>query len=85
MYLPPHFEEMDPQAVQDIIESCPLATLVVSASTGIVANHIPVIADGAQAMIGHVAAANDLHRIVDDGTPVLLIFSGEDSYIPPNW
>ena len=85
MYLPHHFEDTDPQAVRDIIESCPLATLVVSASTGLVANHIPVIADGAHAMIGHVAAANDLHRTVDDGAPVLLIFSGEDSYISPNW
>jgi transcriptional regulator len=85
MYLPHHFEDTDPQAVRDIIESCPLATLVVSASTGLAANHILVIADGAHAMIGHVAAANHLHRTVDDGAPVLLIFSGEDSYISPNW
>ena len=47
MYLPHHFEDTDPQAVRDIIESCPLATLVVSKSTGLVANHIPVIATAA--------------------------------------
>ena len=58
MYLPHHFEDTDPQAVRDIIKSCPLATLVISASTGLVVNNIPVIADGAHAMIGHVAAAN---------------------------
>ena len=35
-------------------------------------------------LIGHVAAANDLHRIAD-GAKVLLIFHGEDSYVSPNW
>ena len=66
MYVPPHFEETDPAAVQDIITSCPLATLVAQTASGLVANHIPVIADGPAALIGHVAAANDLHRMLTD-------------------
>ena len=85
MYVPPHFEETDPAAVQDIITSCPLATLVAQTASGLVANHIPVIADGPAALIGHVAAANDLHRMLTDQTEILLVFKGQDSYVSPNW
>ena len=49
------------------------------------ANHIPMLRDGDEGLIGHIALANDLHRLVADGAPALAMFGGEDSYISPNW
>jgi transcriptional regulator len=42
------------------------------------------MAEGDAALIGHVALANDMHRIIPDGTPVLAIFRGQDAYVSPN-
>lgn len=85
MYTPPHFEETDPAAVAVLVEAFPLCVLVAATADGILANHIPVLADGARGLIGHVALANDLHRRVGEGEEVLAIFRGDDAYVSPNW
>ena len=85
MYMPAHFEETDAVAVQGLIAAFPLATVVVHADHGLVANHFPLLATSADILIGHLAIANDLHRLVADGTDVLAIFQGNDAYISPNW
>ena len=36
-------------------------------------------------MIGHVALANDMHRVLTDGQEVLAVFRGEEAYVSPNW
>ncbi len=84
MYLPEHFRETDPAEVVDLIATYPLATIVAQTDQGLVANHIPVMAEGETALIGHVALNNDMHRIMPDGTPVLAIFRGQDGYVSPN-
>jgi transcriptional regulator len=84
MYIPPHFVEADPAEVARLIDAFPLACLVAQTSEGLVANHLPVLSEGAR-MIGHVARANRLHELVPDGTGVLLIFRGQDGYVSPNW
>ena len=84
MYLPEHFRETDPAEVAGLIAAYPLAVIVAQTEQGLVANHIPVMADGEAALIGHIALANDMHRIMADGTPVLAIFRGQDGYVSPN-
>ncbi len=84
MYTPTHFQETDAAAIEAMIEAYPLAALVAQAPDGLVANHLPLLREG-DALVGHIALANDLHRILDDGAEVLAIFRGEDSYISPNW
>lgn len=84
MYLPEHFAETDMAAVARLLVDFPLAAIVAQTSQGLVANHIPLMADGDTALIGHIALANDLHRIVPQNTPVLAIFRGQDAYISPN-
>lgn len=84
MYLPDHFRETDPAEVAGLIAAFPLAAIVAQTEQGLIANHIPVMTEGDAALIGHVALANDMHRIIPDGTPVLAIFRGQDAYVSPN-
>lgn len=84
MYTPAHFAETDPDTIAQVIAGRPLATLVAQTAQGLVANHIPLLRDGAD-LVGHVALANDLHRILPDASPVLAVFGAGDAYISPNW
>lgn len=84
MYIPPYFREIEQAEITAIIKGAPLACIVAQTSEGLVANHIPLLAAPDGALIGHVALANDMHRLVGDGQEVLAIFSGEDAYVSPN-
>jgi transcriptional regulator len=84
MYSPAHFTETDPQVIAAVLTDHPLATLVAQTDAGLVANHIPLMRDGAD-VIGHVALANDLHRDLPDGRAVLAIFGAGEAYVSPNW
>ena len=85
MYIPSHFSETDPVAIQDVISAYPLATIVTQTDDGMLANPIPVLFDGQDRLIGHVAMANDMHRVICNGTDVMALFQGPDAYISPNW
>lgn len=84
MYIPEHFRESDPAAIAEILACAPLATLVANTPQGLVANHLPLLVDKTGELVGHVALANDLHRLVAEGTDVLAIFRGVDGYVTPN-
>ena len=85
MYLPDHFTEKEETEVIRLMESFPLALLIGVADGKILANAIPLILDPDGALIGHLALANSLHEQLEDNAPVLAVFSGENSYISPNW
>ena len=91
MYIPAHFAEHDRQVLFDFIEAHPLAALVTaSPSAGLFATHLPLLLDrsGAESGLlhGHIARANPHYRyLADDSSDALVIFSGPDSYITPNW
>ena len=84
MYIPPHFHEIDTAEISRVIEAAPLACIVAQTIDGLVANHIPLLAAPDGTLIGHVALANDLHRVLDHGQDVLVIFRGDDAYISSN-
>jgi transcriptional regulator len=67
----------------------PLATLVANTAQGLTANHIPLmwhaLADRSQVLRGHVARANPLWRLVENGASVLAIFTGAEHYVSPSW
>ena len=84
MYLPDHFVETDQSEVAALIAGFPLAAIVAQTSQGLIANHIPLMADGDTALIGHIALNNDMHRLIPDGADILAIFRGEDGYVSPN-
>lgn len=85
MYLPEHFREIDPAEIADIIATAPLGCVVAQTAAGLIANHMPLLFDKDRALVGHIALANDMHRLIAEGQDVLVIFRGVDGYISPNY
>ncbi|HVR66311.1 MAG TPA: FMN-binding negative transcriptional regulator [Verrucomicrobiae bacterium] len=89
MYTPPHFAEDRPQVLQDFIGRNPLATLVTLSSSGLIANHVPLLLDADPAphgkLIGHLARANNQWRDFDERVEALAIFTGPQAYVSPSW
>ena len=84
MYLPKHFEQNDPQALQTLMREHPLATLVSLGDEGLTADHVPLEYDAASNTLrGHVARANPLWRHAA-GQPVLAVFCGPQAYVSPS-
>ncbi|NYT75706.1 FMN-binding negative transcriptional regulator [Alcaligenaceae bacterium] len=85
MYTPAHFQETNPDEITALIDAAPLACIVAQTAEGLVANHFPLLIGSDGALIGHLALANDMHRLVADGQEVLVIFRGDDAYVSPNF
>jgi transcriptional regulator len=85
MYLPAHFAVTDRAQLHGLMAAHPLATVVMQGSDGLSANHLPMALDGTAGawgiLRGHVARANPLAAA--DGTPVLVIFHGPQTYVSP--
>ena len=84
MYIPEHFIETDASEVAALITDFPLAAVVAHGSQGLLANHIPLMREGDGLLTGHIALNNDMHRVLADGSDVLAIFRGQDTYVSPN-
>jgi transcriptional regulator len=72
-----------------LMRARPLATLVVSSESGLLANHIPVETESEPAPLGmlrgHVARANPLWQKYREGSEALAIFQGPQVYISPSY
>lgn len=85
MYLPKHFEQPDPAALEKLMREHPLATLVSAGPDGLTADHIPLEFDAAtRTLRGHVARANPVWKVAA-GQPVMAVFQGPQAYVSPNW
>lgn len=89
MYIPKHFDEPRTEVLHELMRARPLATLVTHGPDGLDANHIPLHLSPEPAPLGalrgHIARANPLHTLCDDGHQALAIFHGPDAYITPSW
>ena len=86
MYIPDHFAIKDIDEAYRIIEAHPLGILVTSIDEGLGANHLPFELDAERGVLtAHVGRANPVWKKCGEGTDVLVIFRGEESYISPNW
>ena len=89
MYLPSHFAEARVDVLHDLIRAYPFGTLVVLASNGLEANHIPFEIDPEPApfgtLRGHLARANPLWKDFSAQVDALAIFQGPHTYISPSW
>jgi transcriptional regulator len=85
MYIPPHFEEVRLDAISAIMQDAPLACVVAQTPAGLVANHLPLLQGPDGVLVGHVALANDMHRLIEDEQEVLAIFRRDDAYVSPNF
>ena len=88
MYLPAHFAQTDPAALQGLMRAFPLATLVTVGADGVTADHVPLEYDPGVGehgeLRGHVARANPLWQRAT-GQPVLAVFNGPQAYVRPGW
>lgn len=85
MYLPEHFKEIDPEEIAAVIAAAPLGCVVANTAEGLIANHMPILVDKRGELVGHIALANDMHRLIAEGEEVLVIFRGVDGYVSPNF
>jgi transcriptional regulator len=89
LYLPTYFQESRPEVLHALMRARPLATLVATSDSGLIANHIPVetLADPAPhgLLRGHIARANPLWREYRADAPALAIFQGPQVYISPSF
>ena len=82
MYLPSHFEQLDPTALHALMREHPLATLVSLQADGPSADHVPLEFDAATRILrGQVARANPLWRVAGGRA----VFCGPQAYITPSW
>lgn len=85
MYIPAHFQEISKDTIRQVIDTAPLACIVAQTGDGLIANHIPLLAAPNGTLIGHIALANDMHRLIMQGQEVLSIFRADDAYVSPNF
>jgi transcriptional regulator len=89
MYLPAYFQESRTDVLHALMRARPLATLVTSCASGLVANHIPVETlhePPPHGLIrGHIARANPLWREYPADSEALAIFQGPQTYISPSF
>lgn len=91
MYIPRSYAEDDRPTLLAFIEEHPFAAIVTGSSTdGLVATHIPLVLDRSAGpmgtLVGHFARANPHARSLMDGPlAALVIFTGPDAYITPEW
>ena len=90
MYIPPHFSEADTGRITKFVCSHPLAVMVAHVDGQLVGNHLPFMTLDDEIKIGsklisHTAKANTIWRIGETNEPVLLIFSGYETYISPSY
>ncbi len=85
MYIPPHFQELDPEAISALVHDAPLACVIAQTAEGLIANHLPLLQAPGGDFIGHVALANDMHRLISPEQEVLAVFRRDDAYVSPNF
>jgi transcriptional regulator len=88
MYLPEPFREKDEAFIASFVDAHPLATVVISSSTGPIVDHLPFMRCGELAagsmLIAHAAKSNSVWKSLDANVPAILIFSGAGAYVSPS-
>jgi len=88
-YLPPHFEETDPAVLHALVRAHPLGTWVLSHQGELLVNHIPFLLDPQRGehgtLVAHVARANPVWQALAAGPASVVVFTGPQAYVSPNW
>ena len=84
MYTPDKFREERPEVLLATLAASRPAVIVTNDGRGgFDANHVPLLFDAPDILLGHVARANPLATL--SGQTALAILSGPDSYVTPSW
>ncbi len=86
MYTPATFRLDDSKIIDAILEQHPFATVVASAPDGFEASPLPLLVDRERReIVGHLARANPLAKLLASGADALGIFQGPHAYVSPRW
>ena len=89
MHVPDYFSVKNTAWAHEIMRRHSFATLVSGHTTSLTASHLPLLwahsKQGHGLIQGHMARANPQWQDFSEDTEVMVIFTGPDSYISPNW
>lgn len=88
MHPAPLFRESDPETLIARIRAYPLGLVCANGEITPLAAHTPVLAaldGGAVRLRFHLSAHNPLTRRLEAGATALIVFTGPDAYISPDW
>ena len=89
MYVPASFRQSDTAELHALMRAHPLGLLISHGADGLQASPIPFLLypdEGANGVLrAHLARANPHWRVLPDAGECLVVFSGIDGYITPNW
>jgi len=88
MHCPPPFREERLDALHQLITIHPLATLVTSGNSGLIANLIPfsLHCGGEYGILrAHLARGNKQLHALRDGAETMVVFQGPECYVTPSW
>jgi transcriptional regulator len=88
MHPAPLFRESDPETLVARIREHPLGLITANGEIAPLAAHSPVLASldgGAVRLRFHLSAHNPLTRRLEAGAAALIVFTGPDAYISPDW
>jgi transcriptional regulator len=89
MYIPTHFKNDNIDEIKKFIQSNSFGILIGAGETKIMASHIPLELytneAGEDVLYGHISKANTQWKNFENHKDVLVIFSGQHSYISSSW
>lgn len=88
MHPAPLFRETNPETLVARIGAWPLGLVCANGEVAPLAAHTPVLADmdaGPVRLRFHLSAHNPLTRRLETGAAALIVFTGPDAYISPDW
>lgn len=89
MRVPKHFAENRRDALHSLIETNPLATLIVADRSHVLVDHFPLVLEresGKHGVLrGHVPVGNEMWTQFDGHRKAIAVFHGPQTYITPNW
>ena len=88
MYTPKHFKSDDPAIALSVMQQNPFALLVTQIDGELDGTHVPVVTTRANdqfVLRFHLARANPSAAALTANAPLLLVFTGPNCYISPDW
>lgn len=89
MYIPRPFARDDRGALFELMRAQPFALLVTLVDGCLDATHVPVVVDPERGGHGtvrfHLAGPNPAARALDGSAEALVVFTGANAYISPDW
>lgn len=85
MYVPRFNAVQDEAEIRRMVEAVGSALLVTTGPDGYpLATLLPVLWQG-DTVVAHFARANEHWTAIEDGTPALLVVTGDEAYVSPSW